>query len=145
MRELTNLERLKRLQEEANKINEEIAGENKDLELEKKKLIEKNIESFLNDLAELSRFGEAGWTYFKLTFYFVSEGRVDFRELVKILASKYKSRIELRQIGPRDEIKVYPNLGMCGIEVCCRTYLQDFEPVTIKMAKEQGLQINMAK
>lgn len=81
----------------------------------------------------------------KLTFYFVSEGRVDFRELVKILAAKYKSRIELRQIGPRDEIKVYPNLGMCGIEVCCRTYLQDFEPVTIKMAKEQGLQINMSK
>ena len=81
----------------------------------------------------------------KLTFYFVSEERVDFRELVKILASKYKSRIELRQIGPRDEIKTYPNLGMCGKEVCCRTHLQDFEPVTIKMAKEQGLQINMPK
>lgn len=81
----------------------------------------------------------------KLTFYFVSEGRVDFRELVKVLAAKYKSRIELRQIGPRDEIKVYPNLGMCGKEVCCRTYLQDFESVTIKMAKEQGLQINMSK
>jgi len=81
----------------------------------------------------------------KLTFYFVSDERVDFRELVKILASKYKSRIELRQIGPRDEIKTYPNLGMCGKEVCCRTHLQDFEPVTIKMAKEQGLQINMPK
>lgn len=81
----------------------------------------------------------------KLIFYFVSEDRVDFRELVKVLASKYRSRIELRQIGPRDEIKTYPNLGMCGKEVCCRTYLQDFEPVTIKMAKEQGLQINMAK
>lgn len=81
----------------------------------------------------------------KLTFYFVAEERVDFRDLVKILASKYKSRIELRQIGPRDEIKTYPNLGMCGKEVCCRTHLQDFEPVTIKMAKEQGLQINMAK
>lgn len=81
----------------------------------------------------------------KLTIYFVSEERVDFRELVKYLASRYKSRIELRQIGPRDEIKVYPNLGVCGKEVCCRTYLQDFEPVTIKNAKEQGLQINMAK
>ena len=81
----------------------------------------------------------------KLTFYFVAEERVDFRELVKSLASKYKARIELRQIGPRDEIKSYPNLGMCGKEVCCRTYLQDFESVTIKMAKEQGLQINMAK
>ena len=81
----------------------------------------------------------------KLTIYFVSEERVDFRDLVKLLASKYKTRIELRQIGPRDEIKSYPNLGMCGKEVCCRTFLQDFDPVTIKMAKNQGLQINMQK
>lgn len=81
----------------------------------------------------------------KLTFYFVSEERVDFRELVKLLASKYKVRIELRQIGQRDEVRVYPNLGMCGREVCCRTFLYEFEPVTIKMAKEQGLQINMSK
>lgn len=81
----------------------------------------------------------------KLTIYFTAEERVDFRELVKILASKYRTRIELRQIGPRDEVKAYPNLGMCGKEVCCRTFLQDFEPVTIKMAKNQGLQINMPK
>ncbi|MEG2610462.1 MAG: regulatory iron-sulfur-containing complex subunit RicT [Bacilli bacterium] len=81
----------------------------------------------------------------KLIIYFVSEDRVDFRELVRNIASKYKARIELRQIGPRDEIKTYPNLGLCGKEVCCRTFLQDFEPVTIKMAKEQGLQINMSK
>ena len=81
----------------------------------------------------------------KLTIYFVSEERVDFRELVKIIASKYRARIELRQIGPRDEVKEYPTLGMCGKEVCCRTHLQNFEPVTIKMAKEQGLQINMSK
>lgn len=81
----------------------------------------------------------------KLTIYFVSEDRVDFRELVKIIASKYRARIELRQIGPRDEVKEYPTLGMCGKEVCCRTHLQNFDPVTIKMAKEQGLQINMSK
>lgn len=81
----------------------------------------------------------------KLTIYFVSEERVDFRELVKVIASKYKTRIELRQIGPRDEVREYPTLGMCGREVCCRTHIQDFDPVTIKMAKEQGLQINMAK
>lgn len=81
----------------------------------------------------------------KLIIYFVSDERVDFRELVKIIAAKYKVRIELRQIGPRDEVKVYPNLGMCGKELCCRTFLQEFEPVTIKMAKEQGLQINMQK
>ena len=81
----------------------------------------------------------------KLIIYFVSEERVDFRDLVKIIASKYRARIELRQIGPRDEIKLYPCLGMCGREICCRTHLQDFDPVTIKMAKEQGLQINMPK
>ena len=81
----------------------------------------------------------------KLIFYFASEDRVDFRELVKRLAAEYKLRIELRQVGPRDEIKMYPNLGMCGKEVCCRTFLPDFESVTIKMAKEQGLQINMSK
>ncbi len=81
----------------------------------------------------------------KLTIYFVAEERVDFRELVKLLASKYKIRIELRQIGPRDEVKEFANIGMCGKEVCCRTFLQDFDPVTIKIAKEQGLQINMSK
>lgn len=81
----------------------------------------------------------------KLTIYFVSEDRVDFRELVKVIASKYRARIELRQIGPRDEVREYPTLGMCGKEVCCRTHLQNFDPVTIKMAKEQGLQINMSK
>lgn len=81
----------------------------------------------------------------KLTIYFSAEERVDFRELVKNLASKFKTRIELRQVGPRDEIKAYPTIGMCGKEVCCRTFLQDFDPVTIKMAKEQGLQINMSK
>ncbi|MDO4282074.1 MAG: regulatory iron-sulfur-containing complex subunit RicT [Clostridia bacterium] len=81
----------------------------------------------------------------KLIIYFVSEERVDFRDLVKTIASKYRARIELRQIGPRDETKLYPCLGMCGREICCRTYIQDFDPVTIKMAKEQGLQINMSK
>ncbi len=81
----------------------------------------------------------------KIIIYFISEERVDFRDLVKTLASKYKSRIELRQIGPRDEVKEFPSLGMCGKEVCCRTFLQNFDPVTIKMAKDQGLQINMSK
>ncbi len=81
----------------------------------------------------------------KLIFYFTSEDRVDFRELVRILASEVKTRIELRQIGPRDEVKMYENLGMCGREVCCRTHLKDFKSVAIKDAKEQGLQINMDK
>lgn len=81
----------------------------------------------------------------KLICYFVAEDRVDFREIVKDLANEYRVRIELRQVGPRDEVKAFDNVGTCGKEVCCRTYLQDFETVTIKMAKEQGLQINMQK
>lgn len=81
----------------------------------------------------------------KLIIYFSAEERVDFRELVKVLANEYRTRIELRQIGPRDEVKSFCNLGMCGREVCCKSFLQDFEPVTIKMAKDQGLQINMSK
>lgn len=81
----------------------------------------------------------------KLICSFVAEERVDFREIVKVLANEYKVRIELRQVGPRDEIKAYDNIGTCGKEVCCRTFLPDFESVTIKMAKEQGLQINMQK
>ena len=81
----------------------------------------------------------------KLTCYFVAEDRVDFREIVKELANEYRVRIELRQVGPRDEVKSYANIGMCGKEVCCSTFLPDFETVTIKLAKEQGLQINMQK
>lgn len=81
----------------------------------------------------------------KIIFYFTSEQRVDFRELVKELAYEFKTRIELRQVGPRDEVKEYPCLGICGKELCCRTFLPDFESVTIKTAKEQGLQINMQK
>lgn len=81
----------------------------------------------------------------KLIFYFTSEQRVDFRELVKELAYEFRTRIELRQVGARDEVKEYPSLGICGKELCCRTFLPDFESVTIKTAKEQGLQINMQK
>lgn len=81
----------------------------------------------------------------KLIFYFASEERVDFRELVKELAIEFRTRIELRQVGARDEVKEYPTLGVCGRELCCRAFLQEFDGVTIKTAKEQGLQINMQK
>lgn len=81
----------------------------------------------------------------KLIFHFIADQRIDFRELVKKLASEFRLRIELRQIGARDEIKEYSTLGVCGRELCCGTFLPDFETVTIKMAKEQGLQINMPK
>ena len=81
----------------------------------------------------------------KLLFYFTSDNRVDFRELVKDLASVFRMRIELRQIGVRDEAKMFGGLGICGREFCCRGYLGDFEPVSIKMAKEQGLSLNPTK
>lgn len=81
----------------------------------------------------------------KVIFYFTAEGRVDFRELVKDLASIFKIRIELRQIGVRDEAKMLGGLGPCGIPLCCSKWLGDFEPVSIKMAKEQNLSLNPTK
>lgn len=81
----------------------------------------------------------------KAIFYFTSETRVDFRELVKDLASSFHTRIEMRQIGVRDEAKMIGGLGPCGRELCCSGFLSDFEPVTIKMAKEQNLALNPVK
>jgi cell fate regulator YaaT (PSP1 superfamily) len=81
----------------------------------------------------------------KIIFYFTAEGRVDFRDLVKDLANVFKARIELKQIGVRDEAKILGGLGPCGRALCCATYLKDFEPVTIKMAKEQNLPLNPTK
>lgn len=123
-----DFEELKRREEKAKEVTEYCKEEAKRLNLDMKILTSEYI---LDGT--------------KLTIYFSAEDRIDFRELVKNLASKFKTRIELRQVGPRDEIKSYPTIGMCGKEVCCRTFLQDFDPVTIKMAKEQGLQINMSK
>ncbi|MBE5901254.1 MAG: stage 0 sporulation protein [Lachnospiraceae bacterium] len=81
----------------------------------------------------------------KLLFYFTADGRIDFRELVKDLASVFRTRIELRQIGVRDETKVLGGIGICGRELCCKTYLPEFAPVSIKMAKEQSLSLNPTK
>lgn len=81
----------------------------------------------------------------KIVFYFTADGRVDFRELVKELAQSLKSRIEMRQIGVRDEARICGGLGPCGKELCCSTFLKDFMPVTIKMAKTQGLILNPQK
>ena len=81
----------------------------------------------------------------KILFYFTSGGRVDFRELVKDLAAVFKTRIELRQIGVRDEAKMLGGLGICGRSLCCASYLSDFQPVSIKMAKEQNLSLNPTK
>lgn len=81
----------------------------------------------------------------KVLFYFTADGRIDFRELVKDLAAVFKTRIELRQIGVRDETKIVGGIGICGRELCCHSYLSDFAPVSIKMAKEQSLSLNPTK
>lgn len=81
----------------------------------------------------------------KVLFYFTADGRIDFRELVKDLASVFRTRIELRQIGVRDETKIRGGIGICGRALCCHTYLTEFAPVSIKMAKEQNLSLNPSK
>ncbi len=81
----------------------------------------------------------------KVLFYFTADGRIDFRELVKDLAGVFRTRIELRQIGVRDETKIRGGIGICGRELCCHTYLTEFAPVSIKMAKEQNLSLNPSK
>ena len=88
---------------------------------------------------------EAAFDNSKITFFFTANGRVDFRSLVKDLASVFKTRIELRQIGVRDEARMIGGLGPCGRQICCGSFLEDFEPVSIKMAKEQNLSLNPTK
>ena len=81
----------------------------------------------------------------KIIFYFTADGRIDFRELVKDMAHELRTRIEMRQIGVRDESRVIGGVGPCGKELCCATFLSDFEPITVKMAKDQKLSLNPAK
>jgi cell fate regulator YaaT (PSP1 superfamily) len=81
----------------------------------------------------------------RLTFYFTADGRIDFRELVRDLAAKFKTRIEMRQIGVRDEVKLLGGIGVCGRQACCRMFLTSFAPITIRMAKQQELSINQSK
>lgn len=90
-------------------------------------------------------FTESALDKKRIVFYFIADGRIDFRELVKDLAAKFKTRIEMRQIGVRDEAKIVGGFGMCGRELCCKTFLTSFEPISIKMAKQQELVLNMSK
>ena len=103
-----------------------------------KKIKELNLKMKLTDV-------EYKFNNSKLLFFFTADGRIDFRELVKELASNYKTRIELRQIGVRDEIKRIGGCGVCGKELCCCSHLSNFETVSIKMAKEQNLSLNLSK
>lgn len=120
------------------KIEENKIKEKKAFDICKKKIVEHKLEM---DLVNVEYTFDSS----KITFYFTSDGRVDFREIVKDLASVFRTRIELRQIGVRDEAKMIGGLGMCGREICCSAYLDGFRPVSIKMAKEQGLSLNPAK
>lgn len=114
---------------------------------------EKEKEAFKICLEKIQKHGlemkliDAEYTFDnnKVLFYFTADGRVDFRELVKDLASVFKTRIELRQIGVRDETKILGGIGICGRPLCCHTYLSEFAPVSIKMAKEQNLSLNPTK
>ena len=114
---------------------------------------EKEKEAFKICLEKIQKHGlemkliDAEYTFDnnKVLFYFTADGRIDFRELVKDLASVFKTRIELRQIGVRDETKILGGIGICGRPLCCHSYLSDFVPVSIKMAKEQNLSLNPTK
>lgn len=114
------------------------AKEKKALELCQKKVVEHKLDMKLVDV-------EYTFDNNKILFYFTSDGRVDFRDLVKDLASVFRTRIELRQIGVRDEAKMLGGLGICGNPFCCSTFLGEFQPVSIRMAKEQGLSLNPTK
>lgn len=130
---------------------ERIATE-KDLEKAKQN-IEKEKEAYAICLEKIKKHNlamklvAAEYTFDnnKLLFYFTADGRIDFRELVKDLASVFRTRIELRQIGVRDETKMMGGIGICGRPLCCTTYLSEFAPVSIKMAKEQNLSLNPTK
>lgn len=119
--------------EESNRMKEKEA-----FEICQKKIRAHNLEMKLID-------AEYTFDNNKMLFYFTADGRIDFRELVKDLAAVFKTRIELRQIGVRDETKILGGIGICGRPLCCHTYLSEFAPVSIKMAKEQNLSLNPTK
>lgn len=117
--------------------------ENHKKEAEAFKICEKKIEEHKLDM-KLTKV-EYSFDSSQIVFFFTADGRVDFRELVKDLASEFHTRIELRQIGVRDEAKMLGGIGICGQPYCCKQFLNDFEAVSIKMAKEQGLSLNPTK
>lgn len=127
----------------ANKDDERIEARNKEKEKEAFKICLEKIQKH----GLLMKLVDAEYTFDnnKLLFYFTADGRIDFRELVKDLASVFRTRIELRQIGVRDETKILGGVGICGRALCCNTYLAEFQPVSIKMAKEQNLSLNPTK
>ncbi len=134
---------LKKIMRKATDADKEKAVKNKEKEKEAFKIGEEKIAYRKLDMKLVGT--EYTFDNNKLIFYFTADGRIDFRELVKDLASVFHTRIELRQIGVRDETRLMGGMGMCGRELCCKTYLADFVPVSIKMAKEQNLSLNPTK
>ena len=127
----------------ATKEDEERAAKNREKEKEAYKICLDKIKEHELDMKLVST--EYTFDNNKVLFYFTADGRIDFRELVKDLASVFKTRIELRQIGVRDETKIKGGIGICGRSLCCNTFLSEFVPVSIKMAKEQNLSLNPTK
>ena len=128
----------KATQGDLKKVEENRKKERHAFEICEKKILDHKLEMKLVDV-------EYTFDNNKILFYFTADGRVDFRELVKDLASVSRTRIELRQIGVRDEAKMMGGLGICGRPFCCTSFLGEFQPVSIKMAKEQGLSLNPVK
>lgn len=127
----------------ATKEDDAIEEKNRKKEKEAFKICQKKIEKHNLEMKLI----DAEYTFDnnKVLFYFTADGRIDFRELVKDLAGVFKTRIELRQIGVRDETKILGGIGICGRQLCCHTHLSEFVPVSIKMAKEQNLSLNPSK
>jgi cell fate regulator YaaT (PSP1 superfamily) len=128
----------KATEEDIKRVEENIVKEKEAYRIGQQKIREHNLEMKLVQT-------EYTFDRNKLLFYFTADDRVDFRELVKDLASVFRTRIELRQIGVRDETKILGGIGICGRELCCKTFLSDFAPVSMKMAKEQSLSLNPTK
>ena len=134
---------LKEVLRVATQVDKEREKQNRQKEREAFKICQKKIREHGLEMKLI----DAEYTFDnnKVLFYFTADGRIDFRELVKDLAAIFKTRIELRQIGVRDETKILGGIGICGRQLCCHTYLSEFAPVSIKMAKEQNLSLNQTK
>lgn len=134
---------LKKVLRQATKKDLEHLAENKKREVDALKICEEKIKANNLDM----KLVDVEYTFdnSKILFYFTADGRVDFRQLVKDLANVFRTRIELRQIGVRDEAKMLGGLGVCGRPCCCNSFLGEFQPVSIKMAKEQGLSLSPVK
>ena len=137
------VEPLKKVIRSATDEDRETLAKNKEKEKEALKICQEKVAEHKLEMKAIDV--ECTFDRSKILFYFTADGRVDFRELVRDLASVFKTRIELRQVGVRDEAKLLGGLGICGRPFCCSSFLDDFQPVSIKMAKEQNLSLNPTK